>query len=316
MTLKLDMGSIAQKIKTTFKDNPRLASRVGVGNDLKKMGEGDFLPMPEWWSDPDSTNTPGLPKGRITMIAGDSDSGKTSAAIVAMKQAQANGWGIIYVETEDKTTEQDLVTWGVDPSGVLLVKSTIAEEAFELGFQAWDAFRDKYPNVPFLWIFDSLGQTVSLRDADMNLMEDSQKPGGKGSINRLGLSKLISKMHEDQPAVLIINYTYDNIGSPGKTNAGGKAVNFYSALTYQTMRKSWIESEAGGRKKRIGAEVVWKLFKNHVNKTDPGAKEITLRITKEGVQLVKPKTKEERAAASAPGSRFRKSKANPDPTQE
>lgn len=220
------------------------------------------------------------------MIAGDSDSGKTSCAISAMKAAQKQNVIILYIETEGKTTSDDMKAWGVDPEGIITIQSAVAEESFELMFSAWDKVVAKYPNVPILLIFDSLGNTVSMRDAEIDLTEQNSKPGGKGAINRLAINKLVAKRDETNAAILFINYTYDNIGSPGKTNAGGKAVNFFSSLTFQTSRKCWAEKQVKGEKVRIGAEVVWKLFKNHLSKGKDLKKEVTLRITTEGIEYL------------------------------
>lgn len=278
------MGSIVSDLRKAFKDNPKMAKRVGVGSNLSKLTDADFITMPPWWKQ--CTGVPGLPFGKMVMLAGASDSGKTSAAITAMKAAQAQGVGVIYVETEGKTTEADLVNWGVDTSSILLVQSSIAEEAFELLFAAWDQFKQKYPGEKLLVIFDSIGNVVSQRDAEIDLTEQDSKPGGKGKINRLAISKMISKRDEDNAAILLVNYTYDNIGSPGKTNAGGHAVNFFSSLTFQTSRKGWAEKVIKGEKVRVGAEVVWKLYKNHLDKAANNKKEFTLRITNEGIEVV------------------------------
>lgn len=278
------MSGLAADIRKQFKDNPRLAKRIGVGSNLSKLEDKDYIILPKWWEE--CTGVKGLPFGKLVMIAGDSDSGKTSAAIEAMKAAQAQDVGVIYVETEGKTTEADLVKWGVDPNSLLLVQSSIAEEAFELLFAAWDAFKVKYPGARLLIVFDSIGNVVSQRDSEIDLMEQNSQPGGKGKINRLAINKMIAKRDEDNAAILIINYTYDNMGSPGKTNAGGKAVNFFSSLTFQTSRKGWVEKQVQGKKVRIGAEVVWKLFKNHLDRAGIKQKEFTLRITSEGISVV------------------------------
>src|SRR5579864_4234667 len=123
---KFKMDDLVFDIRKNFKDNPKLAKRIGVGSNLSKLEAKDFIIMPQWWHT--VTGVQGLPFGKLIMIAGDSDSGKTSAAIEAMKAAQAQDVGVIYVETEGKTTEADLAKWGVDPSGILLVQSSIAEE--------------------------------------------------------------------------------------------------------------------------------------------------------------------------------------------
>lgn len=281
---KFNMNDLVSDIRKNFKDNPKLAKRIGVGSNLSKLEDKDFILMPSWWEQ--CTGVKGLPFGKLVMIAGDSDSGKTSAAIEAMKAAQAQDVGVIYVETESKTTENDLRKWGVDPDGLLLVQSSIAEEAFELLFAAWDGFKAKYPGAKLLIVFDSIGNVVSQRDSEIDLMEQDSKPGGKGKVNRLAINKMIARRDEDQAAILVINYTYDNIGSPGKTNAGGKAVNFFSSLTFQTSRKGWYERTINGKKVRAGADVTWKLFKNHLDRSGLKQKEFTLRITSEGISVV------------------------------
>lgn len=280
--MKFNMSDIADSIRKEFKDNPKMAKRIGVGSNLSALSREDYLIMPEWWEK--CTGVPGLPYGRLVMLAGDSDTGKTSAAIQAMKAAQEQGTGVIYVETEGKTTKADLINWGVDADQIILVQSSVAEEAFELLFTAWDKFKEKYPNEKLLVVFDSIGNIVSLRDSQIDLTEQDSKPGGKGKINRLAVNKMIAKQDEDRAAILVINYTYDNIGSPGKTNAGGKALNFFSSLTFQTSRKSWYETTVKGQKKRAGAVVVWKLYKNHLNKSVPNNKESTLLITADGIE--------------------------------
>jgi RecA/RadA recombinase len=281
---KYDLSKVVSNAQKLYNKTPNKLNNIGLGDRLKGMEDSDFLIMPEWWQK--GTNTKGLPFGKIVMIAGDSDSGKTSCAIAAMKAAQEQDVAVLYIETEGKTTTKDMVSWGVDPSQIMLVQESIAERAFEAMFALWDGFFKDYPEGKLLVIFDSLGNVVSMRDTEIDLTASSQKPGGKGQINRLGLNKLVAKRDEDEVAVLIINYTYDNIGSLGKTNAGGKAVNFFSSLTYQTSRKQWLEKTVKGEKVRTGARVQWRLFKNHIDKSSPGPKIVEFDITKEGFELV------------------------------
>lgn len=280
---KYNLDKVVSDAQKLHNKNPSKLSNIGLGSKLRGLQDSDFLIMPEWWQK--GTNTKGLPFGKLVMIAGDSDSGKTSCAIAAMKAAQEQEVAVLYVETEGKTTTQDLQSWGVDTDQVMLVQESIAERAFEAMFALWDGFFKSYPKGKLLVIFDSLGNVVSQRDSEIDLTSQSQKPGGKGQINRLGLNKMIAKRDENDVAILMINYTYDNIGSPGKTNAGGKAVNFFSCLTYQTSRKGWLEKTSKGEKQRVGAKVQWKLFKNHIDKSNPGPKVIELDITAEGISL-------------------------------
>lgn len=282
---KFDMAGIANEVRKEFKDQPKLAARVATGSSLKKLGPDDFLKMPKWWQE--AANMPGLPYGGGVQLAGKTDSGKTSAAIVAMKCALEQDHAVIYVETENKTTERDLLQRGLDPSQIFLVRTTVAENAFDLLFEAWDKIEAKYPDAPILIVWDSFGNMVSQRDADIKMSDGKQKPGGKGVANRLGMSKLVSRFEQSSKvALLLVNYTYANIGSPGSTNAGGNALGMLSSLIFQTTRKGWIEKTVKGKKVRIGAQVKWGLNKNHVFKDNPGPKEVILNITSAGIEYV------------------------------
>ena len=279
---KFDLAKVVADTQKLYKKDDSTGS-FGVGDNLRSMADGNFLVMPEWWQK--ATNTKGLPFGGYVMIAGDSDSGKTSGAIVAMKAAQDQGVAVIYVETEGKTSTQDLLNWGVDPSQIMLVKAGIAEEAFDKLFKLWDNFVKSYPDDKLLVVFDSIGNVVSRHDMELDMMNTNSKPGGKGKTNRAGINALIVRAKTGNATAYILNYTYDNLGSPGKTNAGGKSLNFYSSLTYQTTRKGWLEKTEKGQKVRTGAKVQWKLFKNHIDKQNPGPKVVELDITAEGITI-------------------------------
>lgn len=283
MSKKFDLNKVLNNVKSLYSKTPSEGEGISLGEGLKSLDDKNFLKMPNWWVE--GTHTPGIPYGGYVMIAGDSDSGKTSGAIVAMKAAQDQDVPVIYVETEGKTTKNDLLGWGVDPSNIMVIKESIAESAFKKLFQAWDEFFKLYPGEKLLVVFDSIGNILSKHDIEMDLETSNQKPGGKGKSNRLGINKMITKGRRDKVAMYLVNYTYDNIGSPGKTNAGGKALNLFSSLTYQSSRKGWIEKTVKGQKVRVGATVQWKLFKNHIDKSNPGPKVIELNITKDGISL-------------------------------
>lgn len=255
-------------------------SKIILADELSDTQDLEYIEMPEWWQK--ATNTKGIPFRKVVMIAGDSDSGKTSCSIAAIKAAQEQGVTALYVETEGKTTKKDFLDWGVDPKKLYMLQESIAENIYD---DAVSWIRDN-DSKRCLIVIDSIGNVLSQRDMERNLADSDSRPGGKGKTNREGLNKLIALRTTCDLALLIINYTYDNIGSPGKTNAGGKAVNFFSSLTYQTSRKSWIERQEKGKKIRVGAKVVWKLFKNHIDRANPGPKVAELDITSEGIKFV------------------------------
>lgn len=270
---KYDLGSVITKVQKSIKDD-KMRKSVQIGSAMASISKdpNDYVVLPlvmEW---PEVTGgLLGLPFGKLTQIAGDSDTGKTSFCITAMKAAQDQDIAVLYVETEGKTSQDDLVAWGVDPAGVMLVQSGVAEEAFTAMFETWDAFFDKYPDGRLLVVIDSWGNTISMRDEDLDLVNENQRPGGQAKTNRLSVNKMIAKMQNDKAALLVINYTYSNMGSPGKTNAGGKAIHFFTYVGFQTSRVGWLYKTIKGEKVRTGAKVRWTTYKNHAAKATKGA---------------------------------------------
>ena len=282
--VKLSFAEILNKVKENQKEAKDPFDFASV-SDLKELGPDDYIKLGDWWSKP--TNLPGLPFKRMTLIAGDSDSGKSSFAIQVIKAAQQQGVGTIYIETENKTTAADFVNWGVDPDQVVMAQSFVLEDMFETALKAWEEIVKVAPETPLLLVIDSMGNTVTKFDEDLDL-GDNTKPGGKGSALRRCLNKLAGRLikAKNKVSVLLISYTYDNIGSVGRTNAGGKALQFFPSLIYQTKRMGWMEKTQDGNKIRVGAKVKWDLYKNHIKKNDPGLKNIVFGINDEGITFV------------------------------
>lgn len=290
--MKFDFKKTINKIQSSLQKDERRASQFGLGNNLESVSSNpeDYVVLPDWWRE--SFGVLGLRFGHFVQIAGEPDSGKTSVSLLAIRCAQEQGYAVVYVETEGKTSEEDLKAAGINPDGIITVRTKVVEEAFDNANLAIDAIISDYPESKILFVFDSYGNTISMRDSELKLTENSAMVGGSAKNNRLGIGAIAAKQINHPIACLIVNYTYDNMGSPGKTNAGGKALNFHCMLTIQSSRKAWYERTVGGEKVRAGADVLWKTYKNHYAKSlvDPEGKqvllpkEITLRITSEGFQ--------------------------------
>jgi len=290
-----DFSTTIDRIKGSLKKDDRRKGQFGLGSSLTQISQDpkDYVVMPSWWKE--YFGVMGLQFGKVYQIAGDSDTGKTSLALEAILRAQQQGYGIVYVETEGKTSEADLISKGIDPKGVMVVSSAITEEAFDNALKCWDEFFKDFPNSKLLLVYDSYGNTVSMRDAALDMTKDFQKPGGAAKTNRLGLNTMIARMMTDPVCVFIVNYVYSNIGGRGGTvNAGGKALNFFSMLTLQSTRLGWLDVVRNGVRVREGAKVRWRVYKNHYAKTlvDEKGEQILLpafidlKITTKGLEVV------------------------------
>lgn len=276
----IDMKSIANKLKKSIKDK-KLAEKIGTADELKTIGEG--ITMPNWWKHASGIDI--LPFHKLILVAGRSDSGKTTGAIEAMKAAIEQGISVIYVETEGKTKPQDLRDRGLDPEKILLIQTSITEEAYVLLLQSWDAIFDEDPDGRLLVVLDSIGNTLPQAEANTKIDEKTAL-GAKAKANRRGLNTVIAKMMEDPVAVFAVTYAYKNIGSHGRTNAGGEAANFFSSLTFQCSRSGWDDHNVKKQKVRTGAKVIWDVYKNHLLKSGNYRKSVEMLINNDGMHVL------------------------------
>lgn len=264
-----DFGDVIADIQATLKKDKRGedVDKISLGDEMPPVSRDpkDYVVLPTWWNE--HYGVLGIPFGKIVQIAGDSDTGKTSLCIETMRAAQEQGYGIVYVETELKTSPEDLQEWGVNPKGVLLVQNNVIEKAYDLSFRAIESFFKKYPKEKVLYVFDSIGNNISMRDDDLDIMTENQKPGGAAKTNRWGIGRLISLMNKYPIAVLVVNYDYDNIGSHGQTQAGGKALKFYTMIGIRSQRMGDWTKVVEGKTVKVGAFMKWGTFKNHYQKT-------------------------------------------------
>lgn len=278
-----DLSSVISKVQGALKKDEKRKNAISLGTELRSKLVGadpeECVVMPTWFSD--HFEMPGLEFGRVYQIAGNSDTGKTSLAITAMKQAIEQGTDVIYVETENKTTEDDLIAWGVDPARIMLIKETVTEIAWDSAFRVWDEYFKQFPDGRLLFVMDSYGNTVSMRSADMDLVEQSAQPGETAKINRLAMGKATAKFKDDKVAMFIVNYNYANMGSHGNTEAGGKALYFYSSVIIESSRVGFVEKTVAGEKVRVGAKCRYRLKKNHANKNHK--KDLFVQIDANGI---------------------------------
>lgn len=291
--MSFDLTKTINKVQASYGKDERRAKQFGIDalHTISNNPE-DYVVMPQWWYD--NFGILGLKFGHFYEIAGDSDSGKTSLSINCMKQAQSQGHIVFYVETEGKTSKEDLVEAGLDVNSLAFLHTKITEEVYDGIAKVLDAIRDDYPEAKILLVIDSFGNTTSQKDSQLDLTQKISQIGSAAKTNRVGLGQIAAKQIYQDITVLVVNYNYDNIGSVGKTSAGGKALNFYTMIRIFSSRKGWYERTVQGQKVRAGADVMWRTQKNHymkLLKNEDGSpkllpKQLIMRISSEGLQAI------------------------------
>jgi RecA/RadA recombinase len=294
---KFDFTKTIGKIQSTFKKDERRAGQFGLGDNLEQMSTdpNDYVVMPPEMEFEYHFGVPGIPFGKWVQLSGKPDSGKTTTCLLAIKAAQEQGHAVIYVETERKTGYEDLVAAGVDPNGVIIIGSNITEEIWEGVNTALDALKDDYPDAKILLIIDSYGNTTSMRDSELKFTEKVGMVGGHAKTNRSGVQSIIAKQINQEIAVLVVNYSYANIGSQGETNAGGRALEFACALIIQCSRTGNYEVTRDKVKVKAGIHTRFRVTKNHFAKALRDAegkprmlpKDANYRISSKGMEVIK-----------------------------
>lgn len=295
---KFDFSNTINKIQQSYKKDERRAGQFGLGNSLEKMSNNpeDYVVMPPWFKK--YFGIMGYPFGKWTQISGKPDAGKTTACLMAMKAAQEQGYAVVYVETEGKTSEKDLIAYGIDPKGVLTVNTNITEEVMEGACVALDQIANDFPGAKVLLVIDSYGNTTSMRDSEIKFTQDSGMVGGASKTNRMGIGAINAKMLSQEISVLIINYSYANIGSVGETNAGGRALEFACSLIIAASRTSNYEVTRNKVKVKAGINGRYRTTKNHYVKgleDEAGQpillpKDMNFRISAKGFEVIEGKT--------------------------
>lgn len=291
---KFDYSKTINQLQESYGKDKRRASQFGNGNELEKLSteDKDYVIMDPWFEE--SFGAKGIPFGKMIEISGNPDAGKTTFSLEAIKKAQEQGHIVVYVETEGKTGPERLEAAGVDPTQMITIFTSITEEVFQGIERTLDMIYDSDEEAKVLVVIDSLGQSTSLRNENLDLTEKSLQVGGEAKTNRAGLSKLRIRQVKQNLAVVIVNYSYANLGSVGTTNAGGKAIEFFCSLILEASRKADYKRTVNGTQVKAGIDAVWKVKKNHfwMKKDEEGKvmfypDRIEVRITGEGIKKIK-----------------------------
>ena len=199
--MMIDFKAAAEEIRATYKDKKK-ASMISTGAEMTTPTEPeDFVVMPEWFAR--MSGTLGLPFGYVVMIAGNTDSGKTSFTIEAMKSAQRQNVNVILVDTEKKTTSRRLEQWGVNPEQIARVQPEYLEEAYD-GIDKWiDYIKNADEDARILVVFDSVGNTPAFKETE-NSVDDTLQLGLAAKSNKRGMRRLVPKLKRDNIAMLLI----------------------------------------------------------------------------------------------------------------
>jgi RecA/RadA recombinase len=213
----------------------------------------------------------GISTNRISAFAGESGSGKSFLAYSCSKNAQKDGYSIIYIDTEQAVDLEDLPKFGIDPSldKFRLIRSNKVEDVNMVLTQLVDELKTQklagYEIPKIMIVLDSLGQMASNKEkADLlkgDLKQDMTKAKALGSLFRSINTDL---GYLDIP-LLVCNHTYLTLDMfPKSVLKGGNGL-LYSASVIGFMSKSQLKTGQEDDMD-LGASGISVLFKTQKNR--------------------------------------------------
>jgi len=205
----------------------------------------------------------GLPEGRIIEIFGPPSNGKSHIALQVCKSTQRMGGIVVYIDTENATSIENLASMGIDVSKrFVYVESSCTEEVFSIIESTIIKAKQLKKDVPITVVWDSIAATSPKAEIEGDY--DQQTVGLQARVLSKGFRKITGVIGDNNVTLLCLNQTRLKIGvmhgDPTTTN-GGLALPFHASVRIQLTGGSKVEDKDGNI---IGINVIAKTVKNKV----------------------------------------------------
>jgi len=186
----------------------------------------------------------GLPKNKITAIAGESATGKTFFALGMVKQFLSDhpDAAVIYFESESAITKEMIEERGIDSKRIVIVPVVTVQEFRNQSLNILDKYleTDESKRPPMMFCLDSLGMLSTTKEIEDTAEGKETKDMTRAQITKGAFRVLTLKLGRAGVPMIVTNHTYDVIGSmfPQKEMGGGSGLKYAaSSIIYLSKRK-------------------------------------------------------------------------------
>ena len=205
----------------------------------------------------------GLPEGRIVEIFGPPSIGKSHIAIQIARTTQQLDGIVVYIDTENATSVENLKLLGVNISKrFVYVDTHCTEEVLSIAESTILKARAMEKDVPVTIIWDSVAASSPKAELDGDYEKNSI--GLQARTISKGMRKITGVIGNQNVLFVILNQTRTKIGvmyGDPTTTPGGKAIPFHSSVRIKLGAGQKIENKD---KEVIGIHVSAKTIKNKV----------------------------------------------------
>jgi len=216
----------------------------------------------------------GLPEGRIVEIFGPPSIGKSHIATQIARSTQSMGGIMVYIDTENGTSVENLAALGVDVSKrFVYVDTHCTEEVLDIAEKTILKAKAMAKDVPITIIWDSVA--ASSPKAELEGAYDKDTIGLQARAISKGMRKITGVIGDQNVLFVILNQIRTKIGvmhGDPTTTPGGMAIPFHASVRLKLGAGSHIENKQG---EAIGINVWAKTIKN---KVAPPFRKVEFRI--------------------------------------
>ena len=195
----------------------------------------------------------GLPKNKITAIAGESATGKTYFALGMCKQFLDDNpeAAVIYFESESAICKEMIEDRGIDSNRIVIVPVVTVQEFRNQAINILDKYletpEDKRP--PMAMCLDSLGMLSTTKEIEDTAEGKETRDMTRAQVVKGAFRVLTLKLGRAGVPMIVTNHTYDVIGSmfPQKEMGGGSGLKYAaSSIIYLSKKKEKEGTEVVG----------------------------------------------------------------------
>lgn len=153
----------------------------------------------------------GLPEGRIIEIQGPTSIGKSHLTYEVAKATQRMGGIVVYIDTENATSVENLESVGVDVrKRFVFIQETCIEEIFKVIESTIEKARNLKADVPVTVIWDSVA--ASAPKAEIDGEYDQNTIGLAARVLSKGFRKITHVIGDKNVCLLLVNQQRQKIG--------------------------------------------------------------------------------------------------------
>lgn len=252
--------SVSEPVSSPEPNARERALTETLGGIEKRWGKGAVMRLGERrasdvaaiasgsWALDQALGVGGYPRGRVVEVFGPESSGKTTLALHAIANVQAQGGTAAFVDAEHALDVAYATQLGVDADALLVAQPDHGEQALEI---AEALVRSGAVD---LVVIDSVAALVP--QAELTGEMGDAHVGLQARLMSQALRKITAITARTQAVVLFINQVRQKIGvtfGNGETTTGGNALKFYASVRIDIRRIGTVKrgDEHVGNKTRI-----------------------------------------------------------------